>query len=260
MTTEAISKPYQGAYRTTLEEPVTQEDETTSAGTTSDTDPDTAEERSWKKRYGDLRSYNSSLTQKVKQLETQLQAASKKEIQIPSTKEEIEDFARRYPDVFRHIRSIALSEFLNQKKELEQETQVVKERLEDLNREAAEKKIKQTHSDFDELNASEEFHTWANAQPRSIQQMLYESADPDDCIAAIDLFKAHNRKKPGPKPRSDGADTLVNRTKLSHDVTDEGGKRIWKDSDIRRMHPKQYEQLEAEIEAARREGRIDPNS
>lgn len=254
-TTLSKRKLYQGAYRADLETPIEEPEENTSS---QDPEPKTAEENVWKKRYGDLRTHQNHLTEEVKSLKLQLIAAQKKEIQIPSSKEEIDAFSQRYPDVFRHIRSIAMQEILSQKKDLELETQVVQENLEKLTREAAKKKILNAHPDFDDLNASEEFHDWAKGQSKAIQNMLYESPDPDDCIAAIDLYKAH--KKPvQTKPRSNGADTLV-KTRTPVETADNSGKRIWKASEIGTMHPKQFEKLEAEIERAREEGRIDMNA
>lgn len=251
---------YENDYRSHLEEPVTQPEKPANpdedVDNTSSADPENPEERSWKKRYGDLRSFNSKLTDEVKTLKAQLLAAQKKEVQIPSSKEEIDAFAQRYPDIFRHIRSIAMAEILSQKQDLAQETEVVRENLQKITREAAEAKIKKAHPDFEELNNSEEFHMWAQSQSKAIQSMIYDSSDPDDCISALDLYKAQTRKKPGPKPRSNGADTLV-QTKTPTNLTDEGGKRIWKASEIGALKPAQFEKFEAEIEQARIEGRID---
>lgn len=256
-------RPYQAEYRSNLEEPANSPDEPTNQdadlSNTSTADPGLSpEENTWKKRYGDLRSHQQKLTDEVKSLKAQLLAAQKQEIQIPSTAAEIQGFAQRYPDVYRHIRSIAMQEILSQKADLEQETKAVQEDLESFKRQASEAKIRKAHSDFDELNASKEFHEWAGQQSRTIQKMIYESTDPDDCIAALDLFKAQNRKKPGPKPRSNGADTLVTSSRQTTDVTDEGGKKIWKESEIGKMHSKVYEKFEAEIDQARLEGRVVP--
>ena len=242
---------YQGAYRQELETPVEQPQETE----TDDTNLG-PEEKTWKKRYGDARTYINKLTEENKKLNTQLIAANKKEIKIPSTKEELDSFVQRYPDVARHIRSLAMQEILTQKEDLEQETKLVQDNLSRLTREAAEKKILAAHPDFHQINDSDEFHEWASTQPKSIQNLVYESEDPDDCIAGIDLYKATLKPKAPTKPRSSGADTLV-RTKSPVNPTDDGGKKIWKTSEIGKLTPRQYEKLEAEIELAREEGRIE---
>lgn len=246
-------KPYQGEYRQQLEEPIE---------TPIIEEPVIApEEVTWKTRYGDLRRHQSQLTEENKTLKTQLQAAQKKEIQIPSTKEELEGFAQRYPDVMRHIRSIALQEFLGQKQDLELETNKVREELQSLTREASEKKIRAVHPDFDEIIATEDFHNWAQTQSKTIQNMLFDSDDPQDCIDGINIFKAVRPTKPiEPKPRSTGADTLVRNRTPQDQLRDDDGQRVWKASEIGKMHPTLYERHEQEIEQARREGRIDMNA
>jgi len=256
-------RPYQGQYRiedendTQTNEP-TEQDVVNS--NTSEADPDenlSVEEKTWKQRYADLRSHNdkkfNDLTKQIQSLQTQLVGANKEK--MPSTKEEIDSFFQTYPDIGRHFRTIAMQEILKQKQEIEQETQLTKQELEVLRKERAEEKIRSKHKDFEELKYSDDFHEWAQHQPRSIQNMLFESDDPEDCIAAIDLYKSQQKKKPGPKPRNDAA-TLVN-TRSSVDMpSDIDGKKVWKTSEIRTLKGAMFEKYEAEIEAAKREGRI----
>lgn len=251
---------YQGNYRTNEDEVDTPTDtpdpsDVNGVNTGSDDPADSPEERSWKKRYGDLRTYQNSLTERIRSLETQLQSAQKQEIKIPSTKEELQAFAQRYPDIYRYMRSIAMSELLQERENIASETKVVKDDLDKVTRELGEKKILQAHPDFGELNMSEGFHEWANAQPRQIQDWLYESADPALCIKAIDLYKAEHNFKQKPKKQS-GADTAV-RPKSAVEFPNENNKKIWKASEIRKMHPKLYEKHEDEIMLAREEGRIE---
>ncbi len=253
------NKLYQGQYRneedddTQLNEPVGTDD-------TSNTDPDNSlsvEEKTWKKRYGDLKSFNdkklNELTKQVQGLQTQLQSANKEK--MPSTPEEIDHFFRTYPDIGRHFRTIAMQEVLKNKQEIEQETQLTRQELNELKREKAEEIIRKAHKDFEELKFSTDFGEWAQGQSNTVRSMLFESDDPQDCITAIDLYKSQLKKKTGPKPRNEAA-TLVN-TRTSVEVPDSiDGKKIWKTSELRKLKPMQYEKYEAEIEAARREGRL----
>jgi len=250
---------YQGAYRNELEDDViTQTDEPTIDGTTSN-DGLTPEEKTFKQRYGDLRSHSLSQTERIKSLENQLNAAQKQEIKIPSTKEELQRFAQAYPDVFRHIRSIAMSELLQERENIALETKQVKEDLDKVKRDRGYKRILQAHPDFDELNVSETFHEWAQLQPKQLQDWLFESSDPELCIKALDLFKVEtnlNRKRgPGRPPK--GADMAINARNNIAMTDDSGGKKIWKVSEISKLNGKAFEKFEAEIELAREEGRID---
>lgn len=254
---------YQGAYRTELNEDVvtptdTPADQDADAGNTGSDDPtETPEDRSWKKRYGDLRTHNNSLTERIRTLETQLQAAQKQEVRIPSTKEELQSFAQKYPDMYRLIRSVAMTELLQERENIAKETASVKEDLDRVTQELGLKRIIQAHPDFEELNMSEEFHEWARHQPKQIQDWLYESSDPTLCIKALDLYKAeHNFKKKPEKKTSAGADAQI-RTRTPPELTNPDNKRIWKASEIGKMHPKLYEKHEEEIERAREEGRIE---
>lgn len=259
-TTTPQRKLYQGNYRTELENETTQNDEPTNLdgenSNTSNTDPAlTPEESSWKKRYGDLRSHSNTITERLKLLERQLQDTQKEQgFKYPSTEAELIAFEQRYPDVFRHIRSIAMKQLLTERDTLSQETKRTEEELDNIKRELGHKRIIQAHPDFEELNLSEKFHVWAQSQPTQIQDWLFSSSDPNLCIKAIDLYKAENNYR---KPRqSTGADVAIN-SRSSVKMADDSGKRIWKASEIQKMHPKDFEKYESELEAARREGRID---
>lgn len=249
---------YQADYRQHLEdEPITSNNEPSdpSAGDGNTSDENLApDEKIWKKRYADLRSYNTTLTDRVNNLEAQLQAAQKKEIKIPSSKEELDDFARKYPDVFRHIRSIAMAELLNERENIEIETKRVKEDLSKTKRELGLAKILQAHPDFHEVNMDDKFHAWLELQPKQVQDWAYEADDPNLCIKVIDYFKLENKPKRG-RPANSGADQMV-QTRGAVETSPDG-KRIWKDSEVRKMHPREYEKFEAEIDTARREGRYD---
>ena len=69
------------------------------------------EEKTYKKRYGDLRRYQQQQEQekdqRIRQLEGQLSDAAKKQIKFPKTDEEIDEWASKYPDVAAIIDTIA---------------------------------------------------------------------------------------------------------------------------------------------------------
>lgn len=256
---EETRKLYRASYLTNDTEDTTSTSSPTNQdvvnGATDDQNLD-PESKTWKKRYADLRSHSNSLNERVRQLEVQLSASQKQDIKIPSTKEEIEQFAKSYPDVFRNIRSIVLTELMTEREHIEQQTQVVKEDLERVKQERGLQRIKLAHKDFDDLNMSEEFHEWAQVQPKQIQDWLFEGDDPELCIRAIDLYKAERTAKARNIRQPEQAATQIN-TRGSTEIPSEmDGKRVWKTSEIAKMHPKMYEQYENEIEIARKEGRL----
>ena len=72
---------------------------------------------------------------------------------------------------------------------------------EDLRVEASKEKLKQNcydlHPDFAEIRDSDEFHDWADEQPKWVQDALYEnSADAKSERRAIDLYKIDKNIKP----------------------------------------------------------------
>ena len=71
----------------------------------------TAEEKNFKKRYGDLRRHVQEKEQewkvKFEQLQSQLDKATKNELVLPKTEKEIEAWAKKYPDVAGIVEAIA---------------------------------------------------------------------------------------------------------------------------------------------------------
>ena len=68
-----------------------------------ETEPKGAEEKSFKKRYGDLRRHMQTKEQewneKFESLQTQLNEATRKEISLPKSDEDIEAWSKQYPNV-----------------------------------------------------------------------------------------------------------------------------------------------------------------
>ena len=69
------------------------------------------EEESFKKRYGDLRRHladkEKDWTKRLETLETQLNKATKNELILPKSEEEIDEWSKQYPDVAGIVETIA---------------------------------------------------------------------------------------------------------------------------------------------------------
>jgi hypothetical protein len=64
-----------------------------------------------------------------------------------------------------------------------------------------------------------------------------------------------------PRKTKKSAAEAVKSTKAKEITTDaNANKKVWKGSDIARLKPWEFEKVEAEIDLARQEGRIDMNS
>ena len=69
------------------------------------------EEQSFKKRYGDLRRHmadkDKKTEERIKALEDQLSKATRNELVLPKSEDEIADWAKKYPDVAGIVETIA---------------------------------------------------------------------------------------------------------------------------------------------------------
>ena len=103
--------------------------------------PENAEERVFKKRYGDLkRHYDSTLGKhkdEVRTLRTQLEQSSK-EFVPPKSKDEVESWRKEYPDVYEMVETIAMNKADTRAKEMETKYQNLQVQQEQINREKAE--------------------------------------------------------------------------------------------------------------------------
>ena len=99
--------------------------------TTEETEPTNAEEKTFKKRYSDLRRHQQQQAEEFKQqiaeLRTQLDSATKKEMKLPKSDEDIEQWAKNYPDVAAIVETIAMKKAREQSTEFEERVKMVDE-------------------------------------------------------------------------------------------------------------------------------------
>ena len=214
-----------------------------------------AEEKSFKKRYGDLRRH---MQQKEKEWEDKLSAApSGQSIAPPKSEEDIEQWARQYPDVAGIVETIATKKAQELFAKAEDRLSQLDEIQYEADRKTSETKISEVHSDFSKLRESDEFHGWADQQPKWVRDALYENMDdPDSVIRVIDLYKIDNghtaqakkaNTRAAAKPIGRGSRTKVDPT--------EGGATI-RESDVSKMSSKEFEAREEEIAKAMRTGKF----
>ena len=229
--------------------------------TKEEVEPETAEERSFKKRYGDLRRHSQKQTEELKKeldsLKKQLESSTKKEIKLPKTEEELETWAKEYPDVAAIVESIAIKKAKEEAKNLEDRMKEFEEMRTEATKEKAEAELLRLHPDFAEIRDSDEFHDWADQQPKWVQDALYEnSADAKSAARAIDLYKADKNMKPKKKSNEkDAAKAVDTRSEKSKPTTDETASYI-KESQVQKMSPQEYEKRSDEIMEAIRSGQF----
>ena len=222
-------------------------------------EPKNAEERSFKKRYGDLRRHQQSKEKeyedRIKALEQQLTESTKSEIKLPKSDEDIEAWAKQYPDVAGIVETIAIKKAREESQGLEDTKKEVNEMKAAAKREKAEVELLKLHPDFGEIRDSDDFHEWAEEQPKWVQEALYENdADARSAARAIDLYKADKNIKPKKSASSkDAARSVETRNERSKPQSDPQGNAI-KESDVQKMSAVEYEKNSDEIMEAIRTG------
>ncbi len=223
-------------------------------------EPENAEEKSFKKRYGDLRRHQQEkekeLAAKIDALQSQLSEATKKEINLPKSDEDIEAWASKYPDVAAIVETIAIKKAKEQSAVLEERVKAVDELQMNASREKAEAELLRYHPDFEDIRETDDFHNWVNEQPQSIQDALYENAsDARTAARAIDLYKADKNitKRKTKNTDKDAARSVNARNSRSKPDTSDGSRAIL-ESEVQKMSAQEYEKSSDEIMEAIRTG------
>jgi len=110
-----------------------------------------------------------------------------------------------------------------------------------VSREKAEAQLLAYHPDFNDIKETDEFHEWADEQPKWIQDALYENeSDAKAAARAIDLYKADTgigtKKKNSPK---DAAKTVTTRPTKGQPDTEATG--TIRESEVNSMSAQEYE-------------------
>jgi hypothetical protein len=224
-------------------------------------EPTSAEEKTFKKRYGDLRRHaqktEADLQKQIEELRTQLEASTKKEIQYPKSESELESWMEQYPDVAQIVETIAMKKAHEQASEFESKFKAIDEMKMEAQREKAEAELMRLHPDFEQIRETNEFHNWVEEQPKWVQDALYDNdADAVSAARAIDLYKADmGIKKSKGSSNKDAAKAVGTRSGRSAPEGDESKSYI-KESDVNRMTAQQYEARQEEIAEAIRTGKF----
>ena len=224
-------------------------------------EPEGAEEKTFKKRYGDLRRHaqkkEQDLQKQIDELRTQLEASTKKEIKYPKSEEELGEWMTQYPDVAKIVETIAMKKAHEQASEFESKFKQIDEMKMEALREKAEAELMRLHPDFDTIRDSDEFHDWVEEQPKWVQDALYDNdSDAVSAARAIDLYKSDKGiKAKKPSSNKEAAKSIGTRGERNSPDTDDTKSYI-RESQIARMSSQEYEKREDEIAEAIRTGKF----
>ena len=220
--------------------------------------PVNAEEKVFKKRYDDLKRHYDSTVNKhkdnVSKLKKQLEDNADK-IKLPKTKEEIDAWRAKYPDVYDVIETIAHTKADEKAKKVETGLRELETKQQEVQKDKAEVELAKLHPDFNEIRADDKFHEWVKLQDATIQGWLYDNSTNAKLAArAIDLYKMDtglSKKKVNSKLEASKSVTSTSKREI-----EAGDKKIWSLNEIAKMKPHEFAKNEKEIDLARAEGRI----
>ena len=221
------------------------------------------EEKTFKKRYGDLRRYSQQKEEEYKKeilkLKEQVAGTVNKEIKMPKSEEELAAWSSKYPDVAQVIETIATKKAKELDSSLEERMKIIAEKEAHADRARAEVELMSSHPDFDEIRNDQKFHDWVETQPRWIQQALYENEnDSKSAARAIDLYKVDmgltETKKKKVNPAKEAAKAVTKGTAASPSNSREGQSNQIRESDVAKMKAHEYERNEKAIQEAIQSG------
>ena len=216
------------------------------------------EERTYKKRYSDLRSHLNKQAEELKELKSQLENAQKTgKVRAPTSDESIDAWAKKYPEIAGIVETIAEKKAQEKFKYADERLQQIDKINADAQRTKAENEIRAMHGDFDDLRGSDAFHDWAAEQPKWVQDALYENQDdPQSVIRVIDLFKVDKgMDTKGRRQNSKDAASQV-RTKRTTKPDNDNPAGHLRESEVQRMSTQEYESKSDEIMESIRSGKF----
>jgi hypothetical protein len=215
-----------------------------------------SEEKSFKKRYGDLRRFQQQKEKewqdKFNELERKLTEKSSN-LSLPKTEAEVAQWVKKYPDVAAIVESLADKKARERDVDLDLRLKNIEEMRDSLASEKAETELMKLHPDFDEIRETDAFHDWAEEQPRWVQSALYEDTDVKAAARAIDLYKLDKGIKKT-TPEKNAALSVNTRNRVApKDDTSSGW---YSESQVAKMSDKEYAAKAEEIDKAQREGKF----
>lgn len=219
----------------------------------------------YKKRYDDLKTHYDSRLDEFKAREQELldeAVKNRPDYRAPKSPEELEQFKNEYPDVMAVVETVAHLESESKTKVLEERLSALQTRENELVRKDAETNLREKHPDFDDIRNSDDFQEWAELQPESIKDWIFNN--PNDATLAsraLDLFKkdigldvqqVRQPKSNSKQTQQSAADMISTKTTS----VNPNQQRVWSEREISAMSVAEFDKYESEISDAMQEGRI----
>ena len=127
-------------------------------------------------------------------------------------------------------------------------------------KEKAEAELFSIHPDFEDIRSTDDFHQWAEEQPKWVQEALYENeTDARSAARAIDLYKVDKDmivpKSKKTSNNKSAAEQVNTRNKKSNPENKQNSSQ-WRESTVDKMSADEYEKNSEEIMEAIRSGKF----
>jgi len=234
------------------------EDEDTPPLETKEDKPLSREEESFKKRYGDLRRHTQEKEREWQEKFDSLEARiANPSAVLPTSDEDLEAWISKNPDVAAIVQTMAAKEAEKRLKGTEDKLRQIDEDRHEITRKQAEQTIRDAHSDFDAIKESDDFHDWAEDQPKWVQDAIYENADdPRSVVRVIDLYKVDKGLTKSAKKQQDRDAVSLVKAKTKVALENDSGEVTYSESQINKMSDKDYEKHQDKIMEAMRTGKF----
>ena len=220
-----------------------------------------AEEKSFKKRYSDIRKYmqekDAEHKAALEKLQKQLEAATNNELVLPKSEDEVEAWAKKYPDVAGIVEAIAEKKANERASDLDSRLAEIENMRITARKEKAEAELMSMHPDFSEIREDDAFHNWAEEQPQWVQNALYDNVDDAKSVSRVlDLYKADKgiTTKRRNSAEKDAASSVKAKKAAPIDPNDSSS--YLRESEVQKMSIREYEKRQEEILNAQRSGKF----
>jgi hypothetical protein len=218
----------------------------------------TEQEKTYKKRYDDIKLYNDKIVEDNKALKAQLTELTVKKAdeqlnspKFPKTAEEYKQFKADYPELAANMETAAMTVASSQSQALNDKLKQLEEVQNAIRSREGVAELTRLHPDFEEIKDDTKFHEWFKHQIPEIQALI-QSPSPRVISEGLNKYKSDT----GIKSKSEVNKNLTREIKATQRVQiGEGQKRTYKDSEISKMHITEFAKLEADILLAQQEGR-----
>jgi hypothetical protein len=219
------------------------------------------EEKTWAKRYADLRRLTSKKDLKNKELEAQLEEASKSHLKLPNAEDDaaLDAWMQSYPDLSRVLTRLASRQAEAQVSQAMSKVQEIEAERKQLRKATAMEQLANAHPDFfTDIRGDAKFHEWLATKSPVIQDIMY-SEDNNDWKSASDvvaLYKSENgigAKKTKTAQNREVVKEVPTRSTNRPTTLNEGQ---FSESQIKSMSAAEYERYSDDIDEAMKTGKV----